>query len=123
MIHAVDSAPASLDVKPVELPVLDYDSIRFEPMYNFVLIRPLDKGAYKEGRIFIPQNSTIVRNGAKYGEVVKVGEGRIMNDGTIKPLKVRPGMEVYYVALAGAEIRLGSETFIITREEELLGIC
>ena len=123
MIHAADDAPASLDIKPVELPKLDYDSIKFEPLYNLILIRPLDKGAYKEGRIFIPQTSTIVKSGARYGEVVKVGEGRLMNDGSIQPLKVKPGDEVYYVALAGAEIRLGSETFIITREEELLGIC
>jgi chaperonin GroES len=64
-----------------------------------------------------------VANGAaRHAEVLRVGFGHTLTDGTIRPLHVKPGDHIYFAMLAGSEIRIGRETYIITREEEVFGI-
>jgi co-chaperonin GroES (HSP10) len=114
-----DNAPASLVLPEPESTV----TLTFEPLYNMVQVKLIeDTRDYRSGNLFLPQNSTIVRDGARFGEVISVGCGHLTSDGVLRPLRVKPGDKVYFAALAGAEIRLGSEKFTITREEEIIGI-
>lgn len=118
-------------METLELPVSLQDELnesqkaepcKFEPMFNYILVKVIDKGADYVGRIMIPQSAQIIRDGAKYAEVLAVGHGHLMPDGKLVPLKVKVGDRVYFAALAGATIRLGRETYQITREEEIFGI-
>lgn len=56
------------------------------------------------------------------GEIVAIGEGRILNNGNLLPLKVKVGDKVIYNKYAGTEIIFGKEKYLIIKESDILVI-
>jgi chaperonin GroES len=56
------------------------------------------------------------------GEVMAVGTGRIMDDGTVVPLQVQVGDTVLFSKYGGTEIKISGEEYIILREDDVLAI-
>ena len=56
------------------------------------------------------------------GEVIAVGEGRLLQNGEIKPLQVKVGDYVVFNKYAGTEVELEGEKYLILGEDEVLAI-
>ncbi|MGL4877995.1 co-chaperone GroES [Paraclostridium dentum] len=56
------------------------------------------------------------------GEVIAVGEGRMLNNGQLLPLTAKVGQEVLYNKYAGTEIVVDSEKYLILKETDLLAV-
>ena len=56
------------------------------------------------------------------GEVIAVGEGRLSNNGTLIPLRVKAGDKVMYNKYAGTRVNTSDETYLILKECDLLVI-
>jgi chaperonin GroES len=56
------------------------------------------------------------------GEVVAVGDGKILDDGKRVALDVKPGNRVLFGKYAGTEIKIEDRDYVIMREEEILAI-
>jgi chaperonin GroES len=56
------------------------------------------------------------------GEVVAVGDGKILEDGKRVALDVKPGNRVLFGKYAGTEIKIEDQDYVIMREEEILAI-
>jgi chaperonin GroES len=93
---------------------------KIQPLYDRVVIRPIEE---KEERtpsgIIIPDTA---KEKPSEGEVIAVGEGRLLENGEIKPLKVKVGDKVIYSKYAGNDIVVDGEELIILREDDILAI-
>lgn len=69
--------------------------MKYDMLYDRLLIRPIDSGNRTRGGLFIPDMATDGTPWQK-GEVVAVGHGRLMADGKTIPLQVKPGDVVLY---------------------------
>lgn len=56
------------------------------------------------------------------GEVVAVGNGKVMEDGSRRPLDVKAGDKVLFGKYAGTDIKVGGEELLIMREDDILAI-
>lgn len=56
------------------------------------------------------------------GEVIAIGEGRILNNGDLLPIKVKVGEKVIFNKYAGTEIIFGKEKYLILKESDILAI-
>ena len=56
------------------------------------------------------------------GEIVAVGSGRVLEDGTVRPLQVKAGDRVLFAKYAETEVKVGGENFLLLREDDLLGV-
>jgi chaperonin GroES len=56
------------------------------------------------------------------GVVKAVGNGKLDKDGNRVPLEVKAGDRVIYGKYAGTEIKVGTEEFLLMREDDILGI-
>ena len=72
-----------------------------------------------KGGIIIPDTAKEKPN---EGEVVAVGNGRVLEDGKIQPLDVKKGDKVIYSKYGGTEIKIEGEEHILMKEEDILGI-
>ncbi len=54
--------------------------------------------------------------------MVAVGKGRVLQDGTVIPLKVKAGDTVLFGKYAGNEIKLDGEELMLMREDEILAV-
>jgi chaperonin GroES len=65
---------------------------------------------------------TVAKEKPQEGRVVAVGNGKIGDDGKVRPLDVKKGDRVLFSKYAGSEVKLDGEEHMIIREEDVLGV-
>jgi len=93
-------------------------SAGIKPLYDRVLVKRLESEQVSLGGIIIPDTA---QEKTQYGAVVAAGEGKLLNDGTIRKLQVKEGDKIIFGKYSGTEVKFGGEDYLILREEELLG--
>ena len=88
------------------------------PLYDRVLVQRLESEQTSAGGIIIPDTA---QEKTQYGTVVAAGEGKLLNDGTVRALRVAKGDRVLFGKFSGTEVKLAGDEFLILREEEILG--
>lgn len=92
---------------------------KIKPLYDRVLVKRLESEQKSAGGIIIPDTA---QEKTQLGIVEAVGEGKLLNDGTIRPLTLKVGDKVVFGKYSGTEFKFDGQEYLITREEELLGI-
>lgn len=54
------------------------------------------------------------------GEVVAVGEGRIMTDGTLRPITLKPGDKVLFSKYAGSDFKLDNTLYLVISYDDIV---
>lgn len=90
-----------------------------KPLYDRVLIKRLENEQTTAGGIIIPDTA---QEKTQLGAVVATGEGKLLADGTIRPVRVKKGDTIIFGKYSGTEVKMGNEEYLMLREEELLGV-
>lgn len=56
------------------------------------------------------------------GEVIAIGEGRVLNNGDVLPFSVKIGEKVLYNKYAGSEVIIDTDKYLIIKETDILAI-
>ena len=89
------------------------------PLHDRVLIKRIEEKETVKGGIIIPDSA---KEKSQEGEVVAVGAGKILENGTIPPIEVKAGDRILFGKYSGTEIKIEGQDFIILREDEIIGI-
>ena len=89
------------------------------PLHDRVLVRRIDEQEQMRGGIIIPDTA---KEKPQQGEVIAVGDGEILKDGTRQTLDVKPGDRVLFGKYSGSEVKIDDEEYLIMREDEILGV-
>ncbi len=92
---------------------------KFRPLYDRVLVRRIEGEERTEGGLYIPDTA---KKKPIQGEVLAVGQGKLMDSGELRPLQVKVGDRVLFGQYSGQEIKIDGEEYLILREDEVLGI-
>lgn len=90
------------------------DILKGNILYDNILLKPIV--VEKEGLVLRPQQ---YEDKPEWGEVIACGEGRIFDNGTIVPLKVKSGDIVLFQKYSAQKFRHGGDDYIIIREEDI----
>lgn len=90
-----------------------------QPIYNNVLIRPLDAQETTNSGIIIPDTA---QEKPQLGEVMEVGFGEVNKDGKTIPLIVKKGQKVLYKKWGGNDVKVDGQTWLMIEEKDILGI-
>ena len=83
------------------------------------MVKRLEEEEKTKGGIIIPDTA---KEKPIQGEVIAVGNGKIMENGEVKPLDVKEGDRVLFGKYAGTEVKIDGEEYLIMREDDILGI-
>jgi chaperonin GroES len=89
-----------------------------KPMFDRVLVKRVETVTTSPGGIIIPETA---QDKTQSGHVVAVGTGKLLPDGQLRPLSVKPGSKVLFGKYSGTEINVDGQDLVILREDELLG--
>lgn len=89
------------------------------PLHDRVLIKRLEEETKTAGGIIIPDNH---KEKPAQGEIVAVGSGYRLQDGSVKELEVKKGDKVLFGKYSGTEVKVAGENYLIMKEDEILGI-
>lgn len=93
--------------------------MKIKPLNDKVILKIIE-AVSSSSYIHIPQTSDSTKS--NYGEVVSVGEGKILENGNIKTLKVKIGDKVYFSKYVGTEIDIKGKSYICVSESDILAI-
>jgi chaperonin GroES len=94
-------------------------AIKIRPLQDRVVVRRLEEKEVIKGGIVIPDSA---KEKPQEGEVVAVGDGKILNNGTRVAMDVKVGDRILFGKYAGSEVKLDGEELLIMREEDILGV-
>jgi len=93
--------------------------MKVRPLHDRLLVRRIEEKQTAKGGIIIPDTA---KEKPQKGEVLAVGNGRILDNGTKIPLDVKVGNKILFGKYTGTDIKLDGEEVLILREDEVLAV-
>ena len=93
--------------------------MNIRPLHDYVIVRRKAEEHLTSGGIVIPDSAT---EKPLQGEVLAVGNGRILKGGNVVPLDVKPGDHVLFGKYAGTEITIEGEELLVMHETDILAV-
>ena len=87
------------------------------PLHDRVLLKRVEEEQKTKGGIIIPDTA---KEKPAEGKVIAVGNGRVLEDGKIRPLDVKAGDRVLFGKYSGTEVKIDGEEHLILREDDIL---
>jgi chaperonin GroES len=99
----------------------DYMAVKsnIKPLFNNVLVKPLEAEAKTASGIIIPDS---VKEKPQIGEVMAVGPGDITPKGEKIVMVIKVGQKVMYKKWGGNEVKVGHEEWTIVEQKDILAI-
>jgi chaperonin GroES len=94
-------------------------TLKMRPLGDRVIIKPLPQEEITKGGVYLPDTA---KEKPMQGEVIAVGTGKILENGTKVPMEVKQGEKVLYGKYSGTEVKIEGEEYLIVKESEILAI-
>ncbi len=92
--------------------------MKVRPLNDRILVKRIE-AKKKKGSIIIPDTA---KEKPQEGEIVAIGNGKVLDNGTIVPLEVKKGNRVLFGQYSGNEIKIEDQEYLILREDDVLAI-
>jgi chaperonin GroES len=83
------------------------------------VIQRVKETTRSKGGLFLPETA---KEKPLEGVVLAVGQGKLLDDGSVRELQVKKGDRVVFGRYAGTEIQMDGEERLVLREDEIFGI-
>ncbi|MCG6871981.1 MAG: co-chaperone GroES [Gammaproteobacteria bacterium] len=93
--------------------------MNIRPLHDRVIVRRIDDERTSPGGIVIPDT---VAEKPMQGEVVAVGNGKINENGDVRPLDVKAGDKILFGKYSGTEVKVEGEELLVMREDDIMGV-
>ena len=93
--------------------------MKVKPLHDRILVRRINSEEKTKGGIIIPDTA---QEKPQEGKIEAVGKGKLLDNGSVRPLDVKVGDKVLFSKYGGNDINIDGDEFLIMREEEILAI-
>ena len=92
---------------------------KIRPLHDRVIVEREEEERTSAGGIVIPDTAT---EKPIRGKVVATGKGKILDDGSVRPLDVKADDKVLFGKYSGTEIKIDGEELLVMREDDLMAV-
>lgn len=93
--------------------------MNLRPLGDRVIIKVLEKEEKTGSGIVLPDKA---KEKPQEGEVMAVGAGKVLDDGTKVQMEVKKGDKVVFSKYAGSEVKVDGEEYLILRQDDILAL-
>ncbi|MDY6816508.1 MAG: co-chaperone GroES [Pseudomonadota bacterium] len=93
--------------------------MKIRPLHDRVVVRRKEEEEKTAGGIVLPDNA---KEKPSQGEVIAVGNGRILDNGETRALAVKVGDTVVFSQYAGNTVKVDGEELLIMSENDIYGV-
>jgi len=93
--------------------------MNLKPLHDRLVVKPIEAEEKSAGGILIPDNA---KEKPTKGEVLAVGEGKALDNGSVRAPKVKVGDTVIYGQYAGSSYKQDGIEYKIIREDDVLAV-
>ncbi len=93
--------------------------MNIRPLHDRVIVKRVEEEKTTPGGIVLPGSAA---EKPSQGIVLAVGNGKQLDNGTVRALEVKVGDKVLFGKYAGSEVKVDGDEIIVMREEDIMGI-
>jgi len=93
--------------------------MKLRPLHDRVIVKRMEEERMSAGGIVIPDSAT---EKPIRGEVLAVGNGKILESGDKRPLDISVGDTVLFGKYSGTEVKVEGEELLVMREEDIMAV-
>jgi len=93
--------------------------MKIRPLHDRVVVKRIEEERKSAGGIVIPDSAA---EKPDQGEVIAVGNGKILEDGKVRPLDVKVGDRILFGKYSGSTVKMEGEELLVMREDDIMGI-
>ena len=93
--------------------------MKVRPLHDRLIVRRIEEKETVKGGIIIPDSA---KEKPQEGEVIAVGNGKVLENGTKLTLDVKAGDKILFGKYSGTDIKIDGEEYLILREDEVLAV-
>ena len=93
--------------------------MKLKPLGDRVVVKVVEAEEKTASGIVLPDKA---KERPQEGEVVAVGEGKVLDNGTRMEMEVKEGDKILYSKFAGTEVKVDGEDYLIMRQDDILAI-
>lgn len=89
------------------------------PLHDRVLVRRNEEEETSAGGIILTDSA---KEKPVQGEIIAAGNGKLLENGDVRPLDVKVGDQVLFGKYAGTEVKVEGEELLVMREDDIVGV-
>ncbi len=93
--------------------------MNIRPLHDRVLVRRMEEETTSAGGIVLPGSAT---EKPTQGEVLAVGNGKILENGSVRPMDVKVGDKILFGQYGGTAVKVDGEELLMMREEDIQAV-
>jgi chaperonin GroES len=93
--------------------------MNIRPLHDRVVVRRVEDERTSPGGIVIPDSAA---EKPMQGEILAAGNGKIQENGDVRPLDVKVGDRVLFGKYSGTEVKVAGEDVLVMREDDIMGV-
>ena len=93
--------------------------MKIRPLHDRVVVRRTEEERTSPGGIVIPDTAT---EKPIRGEVIAVGNGKLLENGDVRPLDLKVGDQVLFGKYSGTEVKVEGEDLLVMREDDVMAV-
>ena len=93
--------------------------MKVRPIGDKIIVKRLEAMAVSKGRIVLPDSA---KEKPQEGKVIKLGNGRVSEEGKNVPFTVKEGDRVIFTSYAGSEVKIDGEDYLILSEDDIMAV-
>ena len=93
--------------------------MKIRPLHDRILVKRLEEENKTAGGLFIPDTA---KEKPLEAMVIAVGNGKVLENGTLRKLEVKAGDKILFGKYSGNEVKIDGEEHLILREDDILAV-
>ena len=93
--------------------------MNIRPLHDRVIAKRLEEEKTSPGGIVIPDSAA---EKPIQGEVVAVGNGKLLDNGDLRALDVKAGDRILFGKYSGTEVKVDGVEYLVLREDDIMGV-
>ena len=94
-------------------------SLKLKPIGDHVIVQRIGSAEKSRGGLYLPDAA---QEKPQEGKVIAVGTGKMLKNGKVVPLAVKPGDRIIFGKYSGSEIKVDDKEYVFLNEDDILAI-
>jgi chaperonin GroES len=93
--------------------------MQIRPLHDRVIVKRIEQQRKTASGIVIPDSAS---EKPEQGEVIAVGAGKVLQDGSVRPVQLKVGDHVLFGKYGGQTVKVDGEELLVLREDDVFGV-
>jgi chaperonin GroES len=93
--------------------------MKIRPLADKVLVQRLEAESKTAGGIVLPDTA---KEKPQRGKIISVGQGKMLDDGTVRKPQVKKGDSVLFTSYAGTDVKIAGKEYLIMSESDIMAV-